>query len=45
MGKKIFAFDLGKASIGFCARDKFNILELDSIIIDKNALARLQIIT
>ena len=36
MKKKVFAFDLGKVSIGFCARDNFNILELGSIIIDKD---------
>ena len=28
MEKKVFAFDLGKVSIGFCARDNFNILDL-----------------
>lgn len=33
--KKVFAFDLGKASIGYCAREDFDIKELGSIIIDK----------
>ena len=34
--KKVFAFDLGKSSIGFCGRDNFDILELGSIIINKD---------
>lgn len=34
--KKVLAFDLGKASIGYCAREDFNILELGSLIIDKD---------
>lgn len=34
--KKVFAFDLGKASIGFCAREGFNVLDLGSLIIDKD---------
>ena len=33
--KKVFAFDLGKASIGYCVREDFNIKEAGSIIIDK----------
>ena len=33
--KKIFAFDLGKASIGFCVREDHEIKEVNSIIIDK----------
>ena len=36
MSKKVFAFDLGKASIGYCAREDFNILDLGSLIIDKD---------
>lgn len=36
MKKKVFAFDLGKASIGYCVRDGFNINEANSIIIDKD---------
>lgn len=34
--KKVWAFDLGKASIGYCAREDFNVLELGSLIIDKD---------
>ncbi|MBR6162947.1 hypothetical protein IKQ26_03520 [bacterium] len=34
--EKVFAFDMGKASIGYCAREGFNILELGSLIIDKD---------
>ncbi len=34
--KRVFAFDLGKVSIGYCAREDFNILELGSIIIEKD---------
>ena len=34
--KKIFAFDLGKASIGYCVREDFDIKEAESIIIDKD---------
>ncbi len=33
MTDKVFAFDLGKASIGICARDGHRILELQSLII------------
>ncbi len=33
MTEKIFAFDLGKASIGICAREDHKILELQSLII------------
>ncbi|MBQ7450727.1 hypothetical protein IJS77_04855 [bacterium] len=36
MNKKVYAFDLGKASIGFCAREDFNILDIGSLIIDKD---------
>lgn len=36
MSKKVYAFDLGKASIGYCAREDFNILEIGSLIIDKD---------
>lgn len=36
MGKKVFAFDLGKASIGYCAREDHNIKEANSIIIEKD---------
>ncbi len=32
----VFAFDLGKASIGYCVREGFNIKKLESIIIDKD---------
>ena len=34
--KKVFAFDMGKASIGYCAREGLEILELGSLIIDKD---------
>ncbi len=34
--KKIFAFDMGKASIGYCVRENNEIRELGSIIIDKD---------
>ncbi len=34
--KKIFAFDMGKASIGYCVREDNEIKELGSIIIDKD---------
>ena len=33
--KKIFAFDMGKASIGFCVREDNNILTAGSVIIEK----------
>jgi len=36
MNKKVYAFDLGKASIGYCAREGFNILDLGSLIINKD---------
>ena len=36
MNKKVFAFDLGKASIGFCVRENFDILEAGSLIINKD---------
>ena len=36
MNKKVYAFDLGKASIGYCAREGFSILELGSLIINKD---------
>jgi len=36
MKKKVFAFDLGKTSIGFCVREGHDIKEADSIIIDKD---------
>lgn len=36
MTKKVFAFDMGKASIGFCVRDNHDIKEANSIIIDKD---------
>lgn len=36
MGKKIFAFDLGKASIGYCVREDHNIKEANSVIIEKD---------
>ncbi len=35
MGKKVFAFDMGKTSIGFCVREALEIKEANSIIIDK----------
>lgn len=34
--KKIFAFDMGKASIGYCVREGLKILESGSLIIDKD---------
>ena len=34
--KKIFSFDMGKASIGYCVREDNEIKELGSIIIDKD---------
>ena len=34
--KKVIAFDLGKASIGYCVREGFDIKEALSIIIDKD---------
>lgn len=34
--KKVFAFDMGKASIGFCARECLEILEAGSLIINKD---------
>lgn len=36
MKKKIFAFDMGKASIGYCVREDHDILVANSIIIDKD---------
>ncbi len=36
MKKRVFAFDLGKASIGFCVREDNEIKTADSIIIDKD---------
>lgn len=36
MVKKVFAFDMGKASIGYCAREGLKVLELGSLIIDKD---------
>ncbi len=36
MEKRVFAFDLGKASIGFCVREDNEIKTADSIIIDKD---------
>lgn len=36
MGKRVFAFDMGKASIGYCAREGLEIKEVNSIIIDKD---------
>lgn len=34
--KRIFAFDMGKASIGYCARENFEIKDLGSLIIEKD---------
>lgn len=34
--KKIFGFDMGKASIGYCVREGHNIKCADSVIIDKD---------
>ena len=36
MEKKVFAFDLGKASIGYCVREGHNIKEANSVIIEKD---------
>ena len=36
MVKKVFAFDLGKASIGYCVREDLDIKEVNSLIIDKD---------
>ncbi len=36
MSKKVFAFDLGKASIGYCVRENLEILEAGSLIINKD---------
>lgn len=36
MTKKVFAFDMGKASIGYCVREEHDILAVNSIIIDKD---------
>lgn len=36
MNKKVFAFDLGKASIGYCVREDLKILEAGSLIINKD---------
>lgn len=36
MSDKVFAFDLGKASIGYCVREDFDIKEANSIIIEKD---------
>lgn len=36
MKKKVFAFDLGKTSIGYCVRDGHDILKANSVIIDKD---------
>ncbi len=40
MAKKVFAFDLGKASIGYCVREGHDIKEANSIIIDKDHAER-----
>lgn len=40
MSKKVFAFDLGKASIGYCVREGHDIKEANSIIIDKDHAER-----
>ena len=34
--KKVFAFDMGKVSIGYCVREDLKIMELGSLIIDKD---------
>jgi CRISPR-associated endonuclease Csn1 len=34
--KKVFAFDLGKASVGYCVREGFDIQETGSLIVDKD---------
>ena len=36
MKKRIFAFDLGKTSIGYCVRENHDIKEANSFIIEKN---------
>ena len=36
MSKKVFAFDLGKASIGYCVREDHDIKVANSIIIEKD---------
>lgn len=36
MAKRVFAFDMGKTSIGYCVREGLNIKDANSIIIDKN---------
>ncbi len=36
MSKRVFAFDLGKVSIGYCAREDNELLDVGSIIIDLN---------
>jgi len=36
MENKIFAFDMGKTSIGYCVRNAHDILEANSFIIDKD---------
>ncbi|MDD3593816.1 MAG: HNH endonuclease domain-containing protein [Candidatus Gastranaerophilales bacterium] len=36
MSTKVFAFDMGKVGIGFVVRDGHNILELQSLIVDKD---------
>ena len=36
MSKKVFAFDLGKASVGYCVREGFDIRKVGSIIIEKD---------
>ncbi len=34
--KKVFAFDMGKASIGYCVRENNEIKKLGSVIIEKD---------
>ena len=34
--KKVFAFDLGKASVDYCAREGFDIKEVGSLIVEKD---------
>ncbi len=34
--KRIFAFDMGKASIGYCVREDNEIKETGSVIIEKD---------
>ena len=36
MKKRVFAFDLGKTSIGYCVREDSNIKEANSVIIEKD---------